>query len=56
MMTSDDLLLALAKGNFWLKLKALRAEGFVRGRWSKLEITPEGKEYVRQLEREKAQR
>lgn len=37
-----DVLVAISKGAYWLKLKKLRALGFIKGRIPQLEITEDG--------------
>ena len=50
MSLSDlDVLEALHKGTLWLKVKKLRALGFVKGRWPAIEVTPDGVEEIARL-------
>lgn len=50
MALSDlDVLEGLHKGTLWLKVKKLRALGFVKGPLASLEVTPEGVDEIARL-------
>ena len=52
-MTDLEVLDAIRKGSFWLKLKKLRALGFIDGPIpTKLHVTPDGLEEIKRLQSE----
>lgn len=52
MISDYEMLKAISKGSFWLKLKKLRALGFIEGRLPlKLRTTPDGEQEIARLER-----
>lgn len=53
MISDEEMLIAIQKGSFHLKLTKLRALGFIRGRIPKIEITTDGAEEIERYKREK---
>lgn len=53
MLNDKDVLEAVGKGSFWLKLTKLRALGFIEGRIPiKIRLTDDGKEELKRLQEE----
>jgi len=53
-MNDIEVLTAIGKGTYWLKLKKLRALGYIKGRIPKLEITEDGIAHLKELAEQSA--
>jgi hypothetical protein len=50
-MTDLDVLEAIHKGTYWVKLTKLRGLGYVKGRIPRIELTKDGVEAMEQLKK-----
>lgn len=48
-LTDLALLEAIRKGQFDLKMRKLRALGFIKGKLPRIEVTPDGIQYIEDL-------